>query len=139
MRLSKTNFRPNSVLAILSKAFERCLYDQLYGYCHACLLACCLFNVSLPIYVGWMWFIMSSYTDTFMPLDSSCVRFLSISRLRMPALTFSFQRFSGPPLGKDFFPTDVLPSTSYVQTIPVYYFYIGHYKFNKDHRCVIDV
>ena len=52
MRLSKTNFRPNSVLAILSKAFERCLYDQLYGYCHACLLACCLFNVSLPIYVG---------------------------------------------------------------------------------------
>ena len=28
----KTNYRPISILPILSKAFERCLYDQIYWY-----------------------------------------------------------------------------------------------------------
>ena len=28
----KTNYRPISILPVLSKAFERCLYDQIYEY-----------------------------------------------------------------------------------------------------------
>ena len=28
----KTNYRPISVLPVLSKAFDRCLYDQIYEY-----------------------------------------------------------------------------------------------------------
>ena len=30
--LEKTSYRPISILPILSKAFEHCLYDQIYGY-----------------------------------------------------------------------------------------------------------
>ena len=28
----KTNYRPISILSVLSKPFERCLYDQMYEY-----------------------------------------------------------------------------------------------------------
>ena len=28
----KTNYRPISILPVLSKAFERCLYHQIYDY-----------------------------------------------------------------------------------------------------------
>ena len=28
----KTNYRPISILPVLSKAFKRCLYDQIYEY-----------------------------------------------------------------------------------------------------------
>ena len=28
----RTNYRPISIFAVLSKAFERCLYDQIYEY-----------------------------------------------------------------------------------------------------------
>ena len=30
--VDKTNYRPTSILPVLSKAFERCLYDQIYEY-----------------------------------------------------------------------------------------------------------
>ena len=30
--LIKLNYRPISILLVLSKAFERCLYDQIYEY-----------------------------------------------------------------------------------------------------------
>ena len=32
IRLIKLNYRPISILLVLSKAFERCLYDQIYEY-----------------------------------------------------------------------------------------------------------
>ena len=45
---------------------------------------------------------MPSYNDSLTPLDSSCVKFLPVLRLRMPGFTFSFQRFLGTrPLRRD--------------------------------------
>ena len=28
----KTNYRPTTILSVLSKSFKRCLYDQIYEY-----------------------------------------------------------------------------------------------------------
>ena len=35
---NKTNWRPISILSVICKAFERCLYDQIYKYKWACFL-----------------------------------------------------------------------------------------------------